>query len=201
MFGLSRQQQQQENELYAFDLTWRNYLPSISHLCVCLPFMSQSQGILLADDHDNNADEIHYYNDIYQAKAVRGYLEDQLDRDFDDLLLTTDERHDPQTENPVEQQQDQTSSSDEQESIFSDRDSGVYTPSRSIPYSDDSSIATSHTTTTTETAVHPILSERLDDLTEKLNFIRNNMVMANSTGSLTMDYVHPLDKPSTFSKR
>jgi hypothetical protein len=187
-FGLSRQQQQQENELYAFDLTWRNYLPSISHLCVCLPFMRQ--GILLADDDDNTGQTL-YYNDIYQAKAVRGYLEDQLDRNFDDLLLITDE---------YPQQQEQTSSFDDQESILSHhhsiKDSGVYTPPLSIPYSSNS-IATS---LTTETAVHPILSERLDDLTEKLNFIRNNMVMADSNRSLTMDeHVHPL--ASTFIKR
>jgi hypothetical protein len=208
MFGLSRQQQQQEGELYAFDLTWRNYLPSTSQLCACFPFMGRGQGILLADDDDDDDDDnntgdntgqILCYNDIYQAKAVRGYLEDQLDREFDDLLLSTDELRDPQA--PIwiaaaNQQQEQVSPSDEQESIFSDhhsiKDSGVYTPPDSIPCSDSGSIATSH-----ESAVHPILSERLDDLTEKLDFIRNNMlmVMDSDAASLKMDNEHPPTKP------
>jgi hypothetical protein len=93
----SHQQQQQQQavneEPNAFDLTWRNYLPSTSQLCPCLPLIGRPrQGILLDDsnttDHNNLLISPPYYNDFYQANAVRGYLDDQHDREFDDLLLT-----------------------------------------------------------------------------------------------------------------
>ncbi|ORZ05268.1 hypothetical protein BCR42DRAFT_456948 [Absidia repens] len=92
----SQRQEQLDDEPNAFDLTWRNYLPSTAQLCPCLPTIGrrQQQGILLDDDSNHPIDHnsIAYYNDFYQANAVRGYLDNQHDREFDDLLLTNDNR-------------------------------------------------------------------------------------------------------------
>ncbi|CAO3593628.1 unnamed protein product [Absidia cylindrospora] len=94
MFCLPNSQQQQldDDEPNAFDLTWRNYLPSTAQLCSCLPTIGRQPGILLDDDNNQPIDHnsIAYYNDFYQANAVRGYLDNQHDREFDDLLLTND---------------------------------------------------------------------------------------------------------------
>lgn len=86
-----RQQQQQNNnrhsfngdELHAFDLTWRNYLPSISQFCCCF-----DKRIRLNDDDDIIVEPA-YYNDhtLYRGEALQNYLDNPRDWEFESVLL------------------------------------------------------------------------------------------------------------------
>ncbi|KAI8335351.1 hypothetical protein BC941DRAFT_430079 [Chlamydoabsidia padenii] len=199
MFGLPQSQQDKE-EPNAFDLTWRNYLPSISHLCACLPFFNQHQGILLDNSQTNNLTLASpYYNDFYQAKAVRGYLDDQLD----DLLLnaatndynqnelcksTSSTTGQPYSDHKVVgyQQQptiDGTCWVNEQQldagSLMSEQvdkvtyHSGTRTP-QSMTYSISSTGSDTHGDLS-ETASQAVFGGKLEELKEKLVYIRNSI--------------------------
>ncbi|KAI9255193.1 hypothetical protein BDA99DRAFT_154979 [Phascolomyces articulosus] len=89
-----------EEEPNAFDLTWRNYLlPSSS--CCCIPniFKRKHQPIRLGDDDDDMIDDelfisphqhfdrqnINNHNQ-YHGRAVRGYLDDPRDWEFDSMF-------------------------------------------------------------------------------------------------------------------
>ncbi|KAI9485390.1 MAG: hypothetical protein EXX96DRAFT_645351 [Benjaminiella poitrasii] len=73
-----QQQQQQQrqsfigDELHAFDLTWRNYIPSASQFCCCF----KSRGIQLDDVDDDPLIEPNYYNDqtLYRGEALENYI-------------------------------------------------------------------------------------------------------------------------------
>lgn len=71
------------DELHAFDLTWRNYIPSISQLCCC----HRNNRIQLAED-DNDLIEPVYYNDhtLYRGEAIQNYLQNSRDLEFDSVL-------------------------------------------------------------------------------------------------------------------
>ncbi|ORZ15192.1 hypothetical protein BCR42DRAFT_416589 [Absidia repens] len=117
MFCLSRSQQEQEQQLQlqqcqednngpnAFDLTWRNYLPSTSHLFSCLPslFYHQHQGIQLDDSDDNHNITPLYYNDYYQAYDADGYLNDHHNGDVNGLLSIHTSSGDNQQKRPTRQ--------------------------------------------------------------------------------------------------
>ncbi|KAI9007933.1 hypothetical protein CLU79DRAFT_533188 [Phycomyces nitens] len=81
-------QSQPDDELNAFDLTWRNYLPSMTQLCPCLAIFPR-RGIQL-DDYDDDAGNLgpQYYNDhsIYQGQTIQGYLRNSRDREFESVL-------------------------------------------------------------------------------------------------------------------
>ncbi|KAI7866774.1 hypothetical protein BDF14DRAFT_1809877 [Spinellus fusiger] len=81
--------QQTVNEPNAFDLTWRNYLPSLTQFCPCVPFLSsQHSPIHLDPDDEPSSLDTHYYNDhtLYQGQAVRGYLDNAQDWEFDAVI-------------------------------------------------------------------------------------------------------------------
>ncbi|KAG0171453.1 hypothetical protein DFQ28_008412 [Apophysomyces sp. BC1034] len=80
--------QSEEEELNAFDLTWRNYLPSVAQFCLCIPscFLRQ-QPIRLEDDDDPLIDIPHYNNhQLYQGRAIQGYLSNPRDWEFESVL-------------------------------------------------------------------------------------------------------------------
>ncbi|CAO0803504.1 unnamed protein product [Mucor circinelloides] len=70
------------DELHAFDLTWRNYIPSASQFCCCF----KSKGIQLEDD-DPLIDPP-YYNDqtLYRGEALQNYLDNPRDWEFESVL-------------------------------------------------------------------------------------------------------------------
>ncbi|KAL9545782.1 hypothetical protein MBANPS3_006983 [Mucor bainieri] len=70
------------DELHAFDLTWRNYIPSASQFCCCF----KSRGIQLEDD-DPLIDPP-YYNDqtLYRGEALQNYLDNPRDWEFESVL-------------------------------------------------------------------------------------------------------------------
>ncbi|KAI9499073.1 hypothetical protein BDB00DRAFT_783662 [Zychaea mexicana] len=76
-----------EDEPNAFDLTWRNYLLPSS----CIPnIFKRQQPIRLGDDDDGNIvdphDELFISPNYYQGRAVRGYLDNPQDWEFDSVL-------------------------------------------------------------------------------------------------------------------
>lgn len=72
------------DELHAFDLTWRNYIPSFSQLCCC----SRNNRIRLSEDDDDDIIEPAYYNDhtLYRGEAIQNYLNNSRDLEFDSVL-------------------------------------------------------------------------------------------------------------------
>lgn len=97
---MARQQQQNrhsiiDDELHAFDLTWRNYLPSVSTFC-CF-----NRGIRL-EDTDDTVIEPAYYNDhtLYRGEALQNYLDNSRDWEFDSVLGQNDELPQFVTRNP-----------------------------------------------------------------------------------------------------
>ncbi|KAG2200341.1 hypothetical protein INT47_002255 [Mucor saturninus] len=89
----SHQQQQQhrqsflDDELHAFDLTWRNYLPSASQFCCCL----SNRGNIRLEDEDPLVEPA-YYNDhtLYRGEALQNYLENPRDWEFESVLGQND---------------------------------------------------------------------------------------------------------------
>ncbi|OAD71598.1 hypothetical protein PHYBLDRAFT_187610 [Phycomyces blakesleeanus NRRL 1555(-)] len=79
---------QPDDELNAFDLTWRNYLPSMTQLCPCFGIFKG--GSIQLDDDDESTGNLgpHYYNDqsIYQGRTIQGYLRNSRDREFESVL-------------------------------------------------------------------------------------------------------------------
>lgn len=75
-----------DDEPHAFDLTWRNYLPSVSQFCCCF----QKQAIRL-DDDDPLIEPI-YYNDhtLYRGEALQNYLNNPRDWEFESVLSQND---------------------------------------------------------------------------------------------------------------
>lgn len=71
------------DELHAFDLTWRNYLPSASQFCCCF---NRNKGIRLEDD--DPLIEPPYYNDqtLYRGEALQNYLDSPRDWEFESVL-------------------------------------------------------------------------------------------------------------------
>jgi hypothetical protein len=83
-FPKKQAQQPPEDELNAFDLTWRNYIPSASQLCCCFP---KSQAIRLEDE--DPLIEPPYYNDhsLYRGEPIHNYDNDtNFSREFDNVL-------------------------------------------------------------------------------------------------------------------
>ena len=89
-----------EEEPNAFDLTWRNYLLPTSSCC-CIPnIFKRKQHIRLDDDDDIIDDELfisphdqqppffdnNNNHNRYHGRAVRGYLDDPRDWEFDSML-------------------------------------------------------------------------------------------------------------------
>lgn len=76
-----------DDELHAFDLTWRNYLPSVSQFCCCL----QSRGAIRLDDEDPLIEPA-YYNDhtLYRGEALQNYLDNPRDWEFESVLGQND---------------------------------------------------------------------------------------------------------------
>ncbi|CEP12845.1 hypothetical protein [Parasitella parasitica] len=75
------------DELHAFDLTWRNYIPSASQLCCCF----KDRGIQLEDD-DPLIDPP-YYNDqtLYRGEALENYVDHSpRDWEFESVLGQND---------------------------------------------------------------------------------------------------------------
>ena len=74
------------DELHAFDLTWRNYIPSASQFCCCF----KNRGIQLEDD-DPLVDPP-YYNDqtLYRGEALQNYLDNPRDWEFESVLGQND---------------------------------------------------------------------------------------------------------------
>ena len=70
-----------DDELHAFDLTWRNYLPSVSSFC-CF-----KSGNIRLDDEEPFIEPA-YYNDhtLYRGEALQNYLEDSRDWEFESVL-------------------------------------------------------------------------------------------------------------------
>lgn len=93
--SLSRRQtpvdEDELGEPNAFDLTWRNYLLP-SQFCSCMPsiFGNRQHGIRLEDDDDELFFGPEYYNQHYQGRAVRGYLDNPRDWEFDAMLRQDD---------------------------------------------------------------------------------------------------------------
>lgn len=81
----------------AFDLTWRNYLPSASQFCCC----GRGGNIQLDDDP---VIEPAYYNDhtLYRGEALQNYLDNPRDWEFESVLSGGQNDHLPQfvTRNP-----------------------------------------------------------------------------------------------------
>ncbi|KAI8098296.1 uncharacterized protein B0P05DRAFT_521286 [Gilbertella persicaria] len=74
------------NNNNAFDLTWRNYLPSLSEFnCCCL----RQKGIQLEDDP---IIEPVYYNDhsLYRGESLESYLNNPRDWEFESVLGQSD---------------------------------------------------------------------------------------------------------------
>lgn len=102
-FCLPKRQDEDPMEPNAFDLTWRNYLPSTSQLCPCIPLFKQP--IRLEDDDDplflgpefHNNNHNRPYN---HQNAVRGYLNDPRDWEFDSMLPEEDPYDTFVTRNP-----------------------------------------------------------------------------------------------------
>lgn len=86
----SKKQQHRQSfvgdELHAFDLTWRNYIPSASQFCCCF----KNRGIQLEDD-DPLIDPP-YYNDqtLYRGEALQNYLDNPRDWEFESVLGQND---------------------------------------------------------------------------------------------------------------
>lgn len=76
-----------DDELHAFDLTWRNYLPSASQFCCCL----SNRGGIRLDDEDPLV-EPPYYNDhtLYRGEALQNYLDNPRDWEFESVLGQND---------------------------------------------------------------------------------------------------------------
>ncbi|KAI8970184.1 hypothetical protein BDF20DRAFT_889742 [Mycotypha africana] len=72
------------NEPHAFELTWRNYLPSFSQFCCCL---NRRGNIRLSDD-DDLLIVPPYYNDqtLYRGEEIQTYLINPRDSEFDSIL-------------------------------------------------------------------------------------------------------------------
>ncbi|KAI8974966.1 hypothetical protein BDB01DRAFT_805506 [Pilobolus umbonatus] len=70
-----------EEEPHAFDLTWKNYIPSPSQLCCCF-----HTGIRLEDN--DPLIEPPYYNDhtLYRGEALQNYLDNPRDWEFESVL-------------------------------------------------------------------------------------------------------------------
>lgn len=89
--NMTRQQQNRlslmTDELHAFDLTWRNYLPSVSSFC-CF----KGGAIRLDDDGDPLLVEPAYYNDhtLYRGEALQNYLDNSRDWEFESVLGQND---------------------------------------------------------------------------------------------------------------
>ncbi|KAI8075562.1 hypothetical protein BDF21DRAFT_423173 [Thamnidium elegans] len=86
-----RQQVSSDDELHAFDLTWRNYLPSVSQFCCCV----QRAGVIRLDDEDPLLIEPAYYNDhtLYRGEALQNYLDNPRDWEFESVLGQNDLPH------------------------------------------------------------------------------------------------------------
>ncbi|KAI8647825.1 hypothetical protein BD408DRAFT_407859 [Parasitella parasitica] len=89
-FSKKKQQHRQSfigDELHAFDLTWRNYIPSASQFCCCF----KDRGIQLEDD-DPLIDPP-YYNDqtLYRGEALENYVDSgPRDWEFESVLGQND---------------------------------------------------------------------------------------------------------------
>ncbi|KAI8078702.1 uncharacterized protein BX664DRAFT_37429 [Halteromyces radiatus] len=222
MFSLSSSQQHNE-EPNAFDLTWRNYLPSTSQFCLCLPSLGrQRQGILLDENDNHLIDSPSYYNDFYQGKnnkwkkrsKRRKYPKQRLlpKPNYEQQDEFTDSAYDyhdydyHQQEPTVYQIHSDEDDHQHQDAVYLEDDEiakmvnhydqqqpqnnqEFYAP-RTIPFliNDDNDDETTTTNempkeqpppsspTTAALAAQAILSETLEDLTEKLVYIRNNMM-------------------------
>ncbi|GAA5794801.1 hypothetical protein EDC94DRAFT_79906 [Helicostylum pulchrum] len=84
------QQVSSDDELHAFDLTWKNYLPSISQFCCCV----RKAGVIRLDDEDPLIEPA-YYNDhtLYRGEALQNYLDNPRDWEFESVLGQNDLPH------------------------------------------------------------------------------------------------------------
>ncbi|KAG1461320.1 hypothetical protein G6F46_004982 [Rhizopus delemar] len=82
---------QLNQEPHAFDLTWKNYLPSISQFCCCF----QRQGIRLEEEGEGQLIEPAYYNDhsLHRGETLQNYLDNSRDWEFESVLSQSDLPH------------------------------------------------------------------------------------------------------------
>ncbi|KAL0076284.1 hypothetical protein J3Q64DRAFT_1360784 [Phycomyces blakesleeanus] len=207
---------QPDDELNAFDLTWRNYLPSMTQLCPCFGIFKG--GSIQLDDDDESTGNLgpHYYNDqsIYQGRTIQGYLRNSRDREFESVLengggedgafsrgdympsfVTRNpfEEHDePAVYEIFSEEQDRVdaeSLGDDQIAnlVFKPKTSDQYDEElyitvprggpKSTPYLNDRmEIETEYDEDTGPTVAQTMLTEQLDDLTEKLVYIKRNIM-------------------------
>ncbi|ORX59042.1 hypothetical protein DM01DRAFT_1405629 [Hesseltinella vesiculosa] len=183
-------QDQEEEHGNAFDLTWHNYLPS----CACFP--QSSNAIRLADDDpDHLFIAPSFYNDhlpdeLLPQRGSRRHKKRSKKR----------RRHKKNYTSSSQSEYDDLFTSESQDAEFLQDDhiaqipKGTYYAERSVPtpfvigeqtWEPDNQSPTDRewpqaSVSAAAQAAQAILGERLDDLTEKLVLIRNNMMHMNS---------------------
>ncbi|CAO3662824.1 unnamed protein product [Rhizopus stolonifer] len=148
----------QLNEPHAFELTWKNYLPSISQFNCCF----QRQGIQL-EENDDPLIEPAYYNDysLYQGEAINDYLDNPRDWEFETLLPGQSDSI-PREPLAIDNQNNENHDKNHRRVKQKTKASKEFYSAKTMPILQFSA----------ETS--PVLKPSLQDLTDKLSFIKNN---------------------------
>ncbi|KAI7904478.1 uncharacterized protein BX663DRAFT_505161 [Cokeromyces recurvatus] len=192
-----------DDELHAFDLTWRNYIPSIPQCC-CF-FKNRGGGIQLDDEDDNLFIESIYYNDrdmnsftreVGQKKKKKSRKrrhddntlfnyqqqeEELYDAEFigDEQIASLITYNKTQNMDPYGEELYNSIDNREDPIIIQEilpRQGGEFYAARTIPTTIEQMIPEQTISKPLVVPAQVFLNDRIDELTKKITCIKNTMI-------------------------